>query len=276
MKKYFLLMVLPIAAFIVFTAETASDNGKAGYTGSPNELLCDDCHDAYTINTGGGSVVLSSANMNNWEYVPGQTYNMTLTVDRSGSPLFGLGLEALDGSNANAGTLTITDAASTQIKTKLVGGVSRRNVVHELDGGATPNSKDFNFAWTAPATDIGPVTFYFSGVASNADGDEAIGDYVYNGVQVVTPANTTGIGQASARNSFCFPNPASSQLSVRVQGTTIVRLIDTEGRTVRSIRQEEAVSEVITLDQLDVLPRGLYFLELQQAGTRQLEKVILQ
>ncbi|MFZ7152959.1 MAG: hypothetical protein ACO1HP_04225, partial [Bacteroidota bacterium] len=80
MKKYFLLMVLPIAAFIVFTAETASDNGKAGYTGSPNELLCDDCHDAYTINTGGGSVVLSSANMNNWEYVPGQTYNMTLTV----------------------------------------------------------------------------------------------------------------------------------------------------------------------------------------------------
>jgi hypothetical protein len=33
---------------------------------------------------------------------------------------------------------------------------------------------------------------------------------------------------------------------------------------------------VITLDQLDVLPRGLYFLELQQAGTRQLEKVILQ
>ena len=98
-------MVLPIAAFIVFTAETASDNGKAGYTGSPNELLCDDCHDAYTINTGGGSVVLSSANMNNWEYVPGQTYNMTLTVARSGSPLFGLGLEALDASNANAGTL---------------------------------------------------------------------------------------------------------------------------------------------------------------------------
>jgi ethanolamine utilization microcompartment shell protein EutS len=187
--------------------------------------LCDDCHDAYTINTGGGSVVLSSANMNNWEYVPGQTYNMTLTVARSGSPLFGLGLEALDASNANAGTLTITDAASSQIKTKLVG--------------------------TAPATDIGPVTFYYAGVASNADGDEAIGDYVYNGVQVVTPANTTGIGQASARNSFCFPNPASSQLSVRVQGTTIVRLIDTEGRTVRSIRQ-------------------------QQAGTRQLEKVILQ
>ena len=276
MKKYFLLMVLPIAAFIVFTAETASDNGKAGYTGSPNELLCDDCHDAYTINTGGGSVVLSSANMNNWEYVPGQTYNMTLTVARSGSPLFGLGLEALDASNANAGTLTITDAASTQIKSKLVGSVTRRNVVHQLDGGATPNSKDFNFAWTAPATDIGPVTFYFSGVASNADGDETIGDYVYDGVQVINPASTTGIGKTDTPASVCFPNPASNQISVRVNGTTSVRLINMEGREVRSLQPVEPGLQVITLDQLDALPRGMYFLELQQAGTRQLEKVILQ
>lgn len=276
MKKYLTLAVLPMAAFIVFTAETASDNGKAGYTGSPNELLCDDCHDAYAINTGGGSVVLSSANMNNWEYVPGQTYNMTLTVARADNPLFGLGLEALDAADNNAGTLTITDAASTQIKTKLVGTVSRRNVVHQLDGGATPDSKDFNFSWTAPATDIGPVTFYFAGVASNADGDETIGDYVYNGTQVITPANTTGLGSVSGRTFSVFPNPAADRISVRVKGAAGIRLIDATGNAVRTLNQTAEATETLILDQLDLLPRGMYLLEVEQAGTRSLEKVILQ
>jgi hypothetical protein len=276
MKKYILLAVMPIAAFIVFTAETASDNGKAGYTGSPNELLCNDCHDAYALNSGGGSVVLSSANMNNWEYIPGQTYNMTLTVARNGSPLFGLGLEALDATDNNAGTLTITDAASTHIKNKLVGTVTRHNVVHQLDGGATPNSKDFNFSWTAPATDIGPVTFYFAGVASNADGDETIGDYVYNGTQVINPANTTSVGNLSSESLSVYPNPATDRMAVRVNGGATVRLLDNSGREVRSLRSENDRPETLEMVQLELLPRGLYFLEVQQAGTRRMEKVILQ
>lgn len=84
--------------------------------------------------------------MTNWEYLPNTTYNMSVTVARSSNGLFGVAIEALDATNANAGTLNITDAVSTQIKSRTVSGVSRRNVVHQLNGGATSGSKEFDFS----------------------------------------------------------------------------------------------------------------------------------
>jgi hypothetical protein len=101
--------------------------------------------------------------------------------------MFGVGVEALLGSGDNAGTFTITDAASTRIRTATVSGVVRNNITHQLNGGVTSNSKNFNFQWTAPAAGSGNVTFYFSGVAANGTGNEN-GDYVYNSSQVMTEA----------------------------------------------------------------------------------------
>lgn len=197
MFKKLLLTALPIIVFAVFTSEQMSDNGKAAKTGSPNEVYCDDCHGDFNRNTGGGSIALTSPSMTGFQYTPGQTYNMSVTVSRSGNSLFGIGLEALTSSNQNAGTLNITDAASTQIKSATAGGVSRRNIVHTLDGGATANSKVFNFSWTAPAAGTGNVTFYFAGVAGDGDGNES-GDYVYSGTQVVTEVTCTTPAQPGA------------------------------------------------------------------------------
>jgi hypothetical protein len=96
-----------------------------------------------------------------------------------------VGIEALTSSGNNAGTLTITDAVSTQIKTVIVSGVSRRNIVHKLNGGLNTDSKVFTFSWTAPATGTGDITFYFAGNAANGNGSET-NDYIYTGSQVFT------------------------------------------------------------------------------------------
>lgn len=116
-------------------------------------------------------------------YVPGQTYSMSVTVAQSGINLFGVGLEALVASGDNGGTLNITDPSSTQIRTAIVGGFSRRNVVHTANGGVGNGSKTFNFSWTAPAIGTGNVTFYFSGIASNAN-TTSTGDWVYQGTSL--------------------------------------------------------------------------------------------
>lgn len=200
MKKSILL----IAAVGVILAGNAFDileeNGKAGYTGSPNELLCDDCHSSFSgPNVGSGTIYLTST-MSNWQYVPGQTYTVNAIVKHVGRPLFGLGLEALTSTNANAGTLQITNSVKTQIKTKTVSGVTRNNVVHKLNGGLTADSMVFTFNWVAPATNVGNVTFYFAGVAANNDGDEA-NDYVYNSTKLVTPASATGLIENSSVKS---------------------------------------------------------------------------
>ena len=197
MIKKLLLTALPIIVFALFTSEQMSDNGKAAKTGAPGEVNCTDCHGDYTLNSGGGSISIAAPTMAGFQYTPGQTYNMSVTVSRSANSLFGVGIEALTSGNANAGTLNITDAASTQIKSATVSGVSRRNIVHTLDGGATAASKVFNFSWTAPASGTGNVTFYFAGVAGDGDGNES-GDYVYIGSQLLTEISCTPPAQPAA------------------------------------------------------------------------------
>lgn len=215
MNHRFRPFLFAVPVFVLFTAGAMSDNGKAGRTGSPGEVTCIDCHDDFTLNSGGGSISLSSTNMTGWEYVPGTTYHMTATVSRAGNPLFGIGLEALNSTNGNAGTLVITNNASTQIKNATVNGVSRRNVVHTLNGGVGTGTKAFQFDWNAPSSNIGNVTFYYAGVAANGDGDETVGDYVYTGSQVVTPAVNTGMEEVALDAVMRMePNPVTDRLTL--------------------------------------------------------------
>ncbi|HRH64740.1 MAG TPA: T9SS type A sorting domain-containing protein [Bacteroidia bacterium] len=222
MIKKLLFSLLPLACIALLTSEQMSDNGKAGRTGAPGETTCIGCHDDFVEGAGGGSIAFLVGGMPSFQYTPGVTYNMSVTVARSGNHLFGVGIEALTSGNQNAGTLNITNAASTQIKSATVSGVSRRNVVHQLNGGDTANAKIFNFSWTAPVAGTGDVTVYFSGIASNADGDEHVGDYVYSSSQLLTEAgcatpaqpgtitgNTTACSGASVNYSIAAVSGAT-------------------------------------------------------------------
>ncbi len=221
MFKKLLLSSTLLACLFFMSSSQMSDNGKAARTGSPGETTCTGCHNDFVLNSGGGSISLQSPGTPTFQYTPGQTYTMSVTVSRSANSLFGVGIEALTTANDNAGTLNITNAASTQIKSATVGVVLRRNIVHTLNGGATAASKVFNFSWTAPATGTGNVTFYFAGVAADADGNEA-GDYVYSGSQVFTETTCqppVQPGAISGTNTLCNNTTVTYSVPV-VSGAT--------------------------------------------------------
>ncbi len=205
MKIRNLFFQLGMIAILFLGVAAASENpgGKAGKTGSPGEGDCTDCHSSYALNSGSGSVVISSSNLTNWEYVPGNTYSITVTVSHSGRSAFGIGFEALKSNGANAGTLTA--GTGTHAASATVSGNSRTNIVQSSGGGTgTTGSHTFNFTWTAPATDVGAVTFYCVGMAANSttgNSNEA-SDYVYSTSQVVQPfvAQVQGCTDQSACN----------------------------------------------------------------------------
>ena len=199
---------------MLFFAGIESDNGKAGATGSPGEQTCSqsNCHTGSTDNSMGGSVILTSTDLVNWEYTPGQTYTLTATVSQQGRSLFGIGLEALLPSGANAGNLV--PGTGTTTKNATIAGNSRKNIVHNMNAGATANAHSFTFTWTAPATDVGPVTIYYAGNAANNNGTKT-GDYIYNASQVVTPAGVNVQEQVITPFTFSFyPNPATENITV--------------------------------------------------------------
>ena len=159
MKKLFTLIFFAIAGLVV--ADILNEQGQAVATGSPGEFDCTSCHTGNNVNSGTGSITIASPNMPNWQYVPGQVYQIDVTVSQTGAPLFGFGFEALRTSNnTNGGTFQITNAASTFLKTGFINGSNRTNVVHKKNGGLSNDSHTFSFNWTAPATNIGNIIFY--------------------------------------------------------------------------------------------------------------------
>jgi hypothetical protein len=224
----FLFLALTIALFAGLQNVSSSDDGRAGRTGAPGEGTCRDCHDSYALNAGGGSIELSG-NMPNWEYNPGQTYSLSIKVARTGTSLFGFGIGAFSATNTNTGNLVVTDPVKTQIKSSNVMGLgTRRNVVHQLNGGASADSAIFNFDWVAPLT--GPTTFHFAGVAANGL-DTTAGDYVYKSQQVATLATTNGISYNGVFDkASVFPNPVKDQffLELNIISANHVRLALTD------------------------------------------------
>jgi hypothetical protein len=270
MKKFYHLAFALGTAGVLFLAGVDSDNGKAGATGSPGEQSCSqsNCHTGSTDNSMGGSVTLTSTDLINWEYTPGQTYTLTATVSQQGRSLFGIGLEALLPSGANAGTLT--PGTGTTTKNATIAGNSRKNIVHNMNAGATANAHSFTFTWTAPATDVGPITMYFAGNAANNNGTKT-GDYIYTASQVVNSAGVSVSEQTVEAVTFSFyPNPASENITLNYSLTesskvsyTIFDLTGKQVQTDSANRFPGAQQQIIDINNLQA---GTYLLSLNTNG----------
>jgi len=116
--------------------------------------------------------------------VPGQTYQVSVTVQQQGIGLFGFGIEALQASGANAGTWTA--ASDSHILNATVSGNSRATVAHIDNTGFNSNTRTWSFSWTAPVNEI-PVTMYAAGNAANGTGSTG-GDYIYTTSLSLMPA----------------------------------------------------------------------------------------
>lgn len=235
MKKILALLLVLAACVFVF-ADILDEDGKAGRTGSPGEFDCTGCHTSFPVNTGGGSITISSPNLTNWQYVPGQVYQIDVTVAKTGVPLFGFGFESLRSTGANAGTFAITNSAQTQLKNANINGNNRSNVVHKENGGLTNDSHTFSFNWTAPATNIGNITFYSAGNATNNQGD-SLGDYVYKTSRVVTPF-VVGVNTPQFDKGVkIYPMPVSTELNIicdAFKKLTSLEIADIKGNVVYS------------------------------------------
>lgn len=192
------LMVLPaiIAALIGFllSHDTAappvhafSSGPPAGFTNAPGEFTCDECH--VPENAGTGQISITAPQT----YVPGQIYPITVT-NTNADPTrlrWGYQLTVLDGGDERAGTLQNTDSF-TQILTNQGPGGARQYAEHSALGTfiGQQGGSSWTFNWTAPATDIGPVTFYAAGNHANNDGNTS-GDNVYFTFVASAPAATT-------------------------------------------------------------------------------------
>jgi uncharacterized repeat protein (TIGR01451 family) len=162
----------------------------AGYTGAPQEEpeACAECH--VPPDAGTGKIFITAPQT----YVPGQTYPITVThtnIDTS-RLRWGFELTVLDNaSDEKAGELQSTTGL-TQVLNNAGPGSARQYIEHTAAGTfvGQQNGASWTFNWTAPATDVGPVTFYAAGNQANNDGNTS-GDYIYKTFVASAPASST-------------------------------------------------------------------------------------
>jgi aldose sugar dehydrogenase len=154
-----------------------SSGPPAGYTRAPGEEpeACAECH--VNSDAGTGQISINAPQ----SYVPGQTYQITVTHTNNDQTRqrWGFQLTALDDSEQKAGNLSPLDNLTQTLDNQ--GPFPNRQYIEHTSLGTffgQHNGASWTFNWTAPASDVGPVTFYAAGNHANGDANSS-GDNIY-------------------------------------------------------------------------------------------------
>jgi hypothetical protein len=173
-------------------------------TDAPNESTCAEagCHTGNDLNVSDGSLMLTVPET----YIPNEVYTIVVNLSREGQSRWGFEMTALDADGASAGTFAADTAGNTQLSEES----SKQYIKHTSAGTAqgTEDAHSWEFEWTAPDADIGPITFYAAGNAANGDGSPA-GDYIHTAQEESTP-----------------PIPVVAGVSLEVVGETALSTTD--------------------------------------------------
>jgi hypothetical protein len=219
MKRNSLFLLVFVLSSIYFIA-TSSSNGRAtaansGNTGAPSESqVCGNCHNGGSFGTVNLTiqVFIQGTTTPVTAYVPGNTYDIRVTVQNSsGNPAgYGFQLTCLTtpGNSPLAGYTNL--ASNVKQKTVLVGAVAGRTYVEH--NGVLPNNQ-FNFRWTAPAAGTGSVRMYSAGNAVNGNGSTGSDNGGATSLILTEAQNLTV--SVSETNPSCFgQNSGSINLTI--------------------------------------------------------------
>ena len=190
--------VLALCALVIAAvAFSFSAMPPASHTGAPDESLCNSCHSG-GVNLVGGSLEIQNVPAN---YTPGQTYAITVQLQRTGQSRWGFELVPIRDSSGvlvMAGQL-IKTSNTTALQVASVSGRPRTYVSHstaDVDGtfeGTANGPVSWTFNWKAPSTGAGLVVFYCAGNAANGNHNSGAGDVIYTAMQLSAEAPSTAV-----------------------------------------------------------------------------------
>ena len=267
-KLLFALSVVAVAGIALSNqqAMTKNNGSPGGYTGSPN--------DSRTCGTNGGCHGGGSTDQPNWittdmpasGYAPGETYNITATVMKTGVTKFGFELSEEDMSGNPKRELVATTA--TQLKQ------SGKSITHRTTSMAGQDTKAWTFEWIAPAQGSGEVNFYAAFNASN-NANNAAGDEIFHSSLTVQEGWPVSTGDVVAERPMrAWPNPAVDALSVTLPNSVqdaALTLFDLTGKPVLRERAQVGTTQLA----VEQLPAGAYLLVAEGSEYRSVSRVMV-
>lgn len=269
--------------FADFTYKKVSGS-HPGSTGAPGDNTCakSGCHSGSAVTQNNNTVNQLIFPTLDSSYTPGQTYLVKIKVAKAGIARFGFEIQALaDGTNKNVGTWGITQATRTQIVSHAVGSDTRYSVTHKQAGtAATPSSgqNEWQFNWTAPATNEGPITLYYATNCTNNNGASS-GDQIYTNtfkLKVNTSISVNEILSENEVNVFYNNNGGYFDLQYALKKDEMVQvlIVDASGREVYSNGVNKP--QGINTDKINLtneINSGIYFVSILAGESKVTKKI---
>ena len=245
MKKNYYLLIFLLPAYLLLSY---SSGAPFGYSGSPgdNGRTCNQCHVAGSTYTPDFVVDGIPAN----GYTPGQTYQLTLTVNNANSAKKGFEACVEDDSHQRQGSFANADTHTQAIH-------SNEYVTH-TSSGTTQSAWTFN--WTAPATAQGNLTLYFA--VNIADGNGSTSEDFIDSGSVAIPLDTNAMDDEVTASIHIYPNPTGKYIMIQSENNEFHEAVITDilGKTYPVNMQNKQID-------IRFLPSGSYILSLTNTKT---------
>jgi hypothetical protein len=276
MKKIiYTLCILTTALLFLNNAAGPVIRQGRGYTGAPGDqpgtCATTGCHTGGTFNPTLRIQLFDSLGTTAvTRYALGRQYTVRLTITAAAGTPTGFGFQLIDIRQSNRSNVKgflpkVSQAANIGIDTIAATDSTASRVYAEHNARLTSNIIDVK--WKAPATDIGIVTFYGAGNATNAGGSSA-GD---NGtpsanLQVASPTVSRVNELAENISIQLSPNPTPSEMVINLDSKAAknlgVTILDLSGRSVITEKWQIQVGENKRSINLGGLVQGVYMLQI--------------
>lgn len=153
--------LLVLAGVLPLLVWAFSLGAPPGYTGAPDEPTCwtSGCHltDDGTLFVNSSAITIAFPGARN--YTPGVQQRLRLDVNDTNGFAYGFQLSVRDYQNRQAGTLQPVGP------TVVTASGGYQYLMHSM----VLTTRQYQFDWTPPLTDVGPVSFYVAAVVGNND-----------------------------------------------------------------------------------------------------------
>jgi hypothetical protein len=260
--RNFLLSVLFFSS-VLFLFLSNSSGVPQAVTKAPGEsgFNCGACHSGGNYNAQIQLDVKDTSGNIIQQYLPDEIYNMEVTVSGVNNPR-SFGFQMVSLANADNKDVGIWSDLGQRVKTITL--LQRKYVVQ-----SSPKQDGvFTMKWKAPATDIGSVSFYFSGMAVNLNGNVNGDSPVSGKLTLPSPSTSSSAEIVFEKPLVIYPNPVRESLFLAENPLVSSYIIyDVSGKTVR--KGSEIMSEGVYVQDL---PPGLYFLETTSGSAGKIQR----
>lgn len=239
-------------------------------TGAPGSGSCTACHGTSVKTDPSFEIIVSKNGTPVTSYVPGETYDVVLGMQKSGITRFGFAL------SANRGTVGV-DPSNT--RTQKISSYA----THTSGGTVSPTAgtTQWKCRWTAPHAGSGNVNLQVYINATNNDGSSN-GDEVY-GKFITLAEGVTGITDVIDEKQIAvYPNPVKDRVNLRYhiaqQSEVSIRLVAINGQELETlftgkVNAGEQQQELVLNNSY---ARGTYLLRIEAGAEMKYQKIFMQ